>query len=50
MSDTVLFVWGTVAFLVAVGPLAIAAFLDYRDRANKRALDRAAGLGEDVSN
>lgn len=32
MNDAVLFVFGLVAFSLAVGPLAIAAFLDYREK------------------
>ena len=31
MSDNVLFIWGTIAFLFAVGPLTIAALLDLKD-------------------
>ena len=32
MSDTILFVFGLLAFSLAVGPLAIAAYLDFRDK------------------
>ena len=32
MSDTWIFIWGLLAFLLAVGPLAVAAYLDFRDR------------------
>ena len=31
MSDTFLFVWGLIATILAVGPLAVAAYLDRRD-------------------
>jgi len=30
MNETLLFVFGFVAFLMAVGPLAVAAYLDYK--------------------
>ena len=32
MSDTLLFIFGLVAFLLAVGPLAVAAYLDSKDK------------------
>ena len=32
MSDTFIFMWGFLAFLLAVGPLLVAAYLDYRDK------------------
>jgi len=32
MSDFWIFVWGILAFLLAVGPLMVAAYLDYQDR------------------
>ena len=32
MDETLLFIWGFIAFLLAVGPLAIAAILDRRDK------------------
>ncbi len=32
MSDTILFAFGLLAFSVAVGPLMVAAYLDYRDK------------------
>jgi hypothetical protein len=32
MSDTLIFIWGLLAFLLAVGPLMVAAYLDYRDK------------------
>jgi hypothetical protein len=35
MNETLLFIWGTIAFLMAVGPLAAAAFLDRRDKRKK---------------
>ncbi len=35
MDNTFLFMWGLVATLLAVGPLAIAALLDYRDKRKK---------------
>lgn len=31
MDETLLFIFGLVAFLLAVGPLAVAAYLDYRE-------------------
>ena len=31
MSDFGIFIWGTLAFFTAVGPLMVAAYLDYRD-------------------
>ncbi len=31
MNETFLFVFGLVAFLLAVGPLAVAAYLDYKE-------------------
>ena len=33
MSNTFIFIWGLLAFLLAVGPLMVAAYLDYRDKA-----------------
>ena len=35
MDETLLFVWGLVAFLLAVGPLVVAAILDRRDSSNE---------------
>ena len=35
MSDLGIFIWGILAFIMAIGPLTIAAYLDYRDRAQK---------------
>jgi len=32
MSDFWIFVWGILAFLLAVGPLMVAAYLDYQDK------------------
>lgn len=32
MDETVLFLFGAVAFLLAVGPLAVAAYLDSKDK------------------
>ncbi len=32
MNETLLFTWGLVAFLLAVGPLAVAALLDNREK------------------
>ena len=32
MSETWIFLWGLLAFLLAVGPLMVAAFLDYREK------------------
>ena len=32
MNDTWIFIWGMLAFLMAVGPLLVAAYLDNRDR------------------
>lgn len=31
MSNTWIFIWGTLAFLLAVGPLMVATYLDYQD-------------------
>lgn len=31
MNDTFLFIWGSIATLLAVGPLVVAAYLDRRD-------------------
>ena len=31
MNETLLFVFGLIAFLLAVGPLAVAAYLDFRE-------------------
>jgi len=36
MNETLLFVWGFAAFLLAVGPLAVAAILDRRDKRNEK--------------
>lgn len=32
MNETWIFLWGILAFLLAVGPLTVAAFLDYREK------------------
>jgi hypothetical protein len=32
MNEILLFLFGLVAFLLAVGPLAIAAYLDFKDK------------------
>jgi hypothetical protein len=32
MDETLLFIWGFIAFLLAVGPLAVAAILDRRNK------------------
>jgi hypothetical protein len=32
MSDTLLFIFGFIAFSFAVGPLAFAAYLDYKEK------------------
>jgi hypothetical protein len=32
MSDAFLFIWGLLAFVLAVGPLAVAALLDLRKK------------------
>jgi hypothetical protein len=32
MSDTLIFLWGLLAFLLAVGPLMVAVYLDSQDR------------------
>lgn len=32
MDETLLFIWGFIAFLLAVGPLVVAAILDRRDK------------------
>lgn len=36
MDDTLLFAWGFIAFLLAVGPLGVAALLDLRDKNRQR--------------
>ena len=35
MSDGVIFIWGLIATILAVGPLAVAAYLDWRDKQAK---------------
>ena len=35
MNDAILFIWGAVATVFAIGPLAAAAFLDWRARRNQ---------------
>lgn len=35
MSDTAIFLWGLLAFSCAVGPLMVAAFLDFRENRQK---------------
>jgi hypothetical protein len=47
MSEAWLFVWGVVAFSLAVGPLVVAALLDLRSRNDKKELERAAGVQQD---
>lgn len=42
MSETTLFVWGVVAFTLAVGPLIVAAYLDFREQGHRKELERAA--------
>jgi hypothetical protein len=32
MDETILFIYGLVAFLLAVGPLVVAAYLDFREK------------------
>lgn len=32
MNETTLFIWGLLATLLAIGPLAVAAYLDWRDK------------------
>ena len=32
MSDFWILIWGILAFLLAVGPLMVAAYLDYQDK------------------
>lgn len=32
MSDSILFIWGIIAFLFAVGPLSVAAYLDMKEK------------------
>ena len=32
MNDSLIFVFGLVAFLLAVGPLAVAAYLDFKEK------------------
>lgn len=32
MNDTAIFIWGTIATILAVGPLAFAAYLDWRQK------------------
>jgi hypothetical protein len=36
MSNFWIFIWGMFAFLLAVGPLVVAAYLDYRDKIKNR--------------
>jgi hypothetical protein len=47
MSDVAIFLWGTIAFTLAVGPLAVASFLDYRGRQDAQALQDAAQSFQD---
>jgi hypothetical protein len=35
MDENFILLWGTLAFILAVGPLTVAAFLDYRDKQQK---------------
>lgn len=35
MDETLLFIWGLIAFTLAVGPLIVAAILDRRDKDNE---------------
>jgi hypothetical protein len=35
MNETWIFVWGLLAFFLAVGPLMVAAYLDNKDRGQK---------------
>lgn len=32
MNDSLIFVFGLVAFLLAVGPLAVAAYIDFKEK------------------
>jgi len=36
MSDSIIFIWGIIAFLFAVGPLGVAAYLDMRDKDKRK--------------
>jgi hypothetical protein len=36
MNETFLFIWGVIATLFAVGPLAVAAILDWRAKKKQR--------------
>ena len=47
MSDIYLFIWGTIAFLFAVGPLSAAWYLDYLAQQHAREMEDAAGLRND---
>ncbi len=38
MSDSILFIWGIIAFLFAVGPLSVAAYLDIKEKKDKSEL------------
>ena len=35
MNETLLFIWGLIAFALAVGPLMVAAVLDRRDKSKE---------------
>jgi hypothetical protein len=35
MDNSFLFLWGFIATILAVGPLAVAALLDYREKSRK---------------
>ena len=39
MSDLWIFIWGILAFILAVGPLMVAAYLDYQDKRQETTSD-----------
>lgn len=49
MNDIYIFFWGVVVFVLTVGPLLVATYLDFRDRRYAKAMEDAAGLGHERS-
>jgi len=36
MNDSIIFIWGLVATILATGPLSVAAYLDWKDKESRR--------------